>query len=160
MSNKPGRGHRSKKDSNTSKKYNNNNKRPTIKDSDLKFLIGDQQAEKFDKIIKHLTAEAQKEYGYSITYVIEYRQEFDFDKPKRKVSKSTDKGVQEVEQQAYDMIFSQELKVLMQKKDKYTRNKEKMCGIILKKMSAGLEETIKKEDEYPKKKGTDPIWLL
>ena len=35
-----------------------------------------------------------------------------------------------------------------------------MYNTILKKVSAGLEETIRKEVEYPKKKGTDPIWLL
>ena len=50
------------------------------------------------------------------------------------------------------MIFGQELKVLTQKKDEYARNKEKMCGIILKKVSAGLEETMKKESDYPKRK--------
>ena len=48
----------------------------------------------------------------------------------------------------------------MQKKSEYEKNKEKMCRTILQKMSAGLKETMKKEAEYPRKKGTDPIWLL
>ena len=39
-------------------------KRKTIKDEELKFFIGDQQAEKYDRLIKYLTAEAQKEFGY------------------------------------------------------------------------------------------------
>ena len=46
---------------------------------DLKFYIGEQQAEKFDRLIKHLTAEAQKDYGYSMAYVIEYRKEYTFE---------------------------------------------------------------------------------
>ena len=99
-------------DSNTSKK--NNYKRSIIKDSELKFIIGDQQAEKFDKIVKHLTAEAQKEYGYSIAHVIEYRKEFDFKDPIRKISTKTHKDMKEAEQHGYDMIFGQELKVLTQ----------------------------------------------
>ena len=50
-SNKPGRGKGPKKDN--SRKFNHN-KCTIIKDEDLKFYIGDQQAEKYDKIIKHL----------------------------------------------------------------------------------------------------------
>ena len=64
------------------------------------------------------------------------------------------------QQDIFDLIFAQEIKAYAQKKVEYEKNKEKICGIILKKMSTGLEEMMKKEKEYPRKKGTDPIWLL
>ena len=51
-------------------------------------------------------------------------------------------------------------KMETQKKEEYARNKEKICGMIVKKMSTTLEETIKKEPDYPIKKGTDRVWLL
>ena len=60
-SNKPGRGKSQKKDSNTSKKFNANNKKFVVKDEDLKFYIGDQQAKKSYRTIKNLTSEAQRE---------------------------------------------------------------------------------------------------
>ena len=162
MSTKLGRGGNwSRKDLNTLKKPNNNNyKKSTFKDSELKFFIGDQQAEKFDKIVKYITAEAQKEYGYSVAYTIEYKKEFQFPAPIREVSMETDKAANEIEQKGLDLIYSQELKVLTQKKEEYAQNKEKICDMIVKKMSTTLEEMIKKEADYLIKKGTDPVWLL
>ena len=151
-SNKPGRGKGQKNDNKTSKKFNSNTKKYGVKDEDLKFYIGDQQAEKYDRIIKILAAEAQREYGYSIAYVIEYQKEFTFEQPKLQLSEETNEKAKEVEQQAFDMIFAQEIKMLTQKKTEYARNKEKICSIIQKKMSAGLEETMKKEKDFPIKR--------
>ena len=66
-----GCGRFNKKDS-TDSKSNTATKKLGIKDEDLQFYIGKQQAEKFDQVIKYLMAEAQKDYGYSMAYLIEY----------------------------------------------------------------------------------------
>jgi len=163
MSGKPqergGCGKFNKKDSNDAKTTTATKKLP-IRDEDLKFYIGEQQAEKFDQLIKHLMAEAQKDYGYSVAYIIEYRKEYVFETPTKQQSTLSDEKSKKIQQDTYDSIFAQEIKAFTQKKSEYERNKEKMCGTILQKMSAGLEKTMKKEAEYPRKKGTDPIWLL
>ena len=60
----------------------------------------------------------------------------------------------------FEVIFQQEIKNYSQQKKEYEKQKQQLCGIIVKKMSVGLEESMKKESDYPMKKGTDPIWLL
>ena len=95
-----------------------------------------------------------------MAYLIKYRKEYVFQPPTREESQLGDKKDKKAQQETFNSIFVQEIKAYAQKKVEYKKNKEKICGIILKKMSAGLEETMKKEKEYPRKKGTDPIWLL
>ena len=111
-------------------------------------------------MIKYLTAEAQKEYGYPIAYLIEYRKEYAFPLPQKMTSENPDPDSKKVEQEALDALFQQEIKNFAQTMKKYKKQKQQLCGTILKKMSVGLEESLKKESEYPMKKGTDPIWLL
>ena len=147
-----------KKDSNH--KQGASTKRTTIKDEDLKFFIGDQQAEKYDRLIKYMMAEAQKEFGYPIAYVVEYRKEYSFEIPKKEISVNKDSKAPAEKNIAFEAIFQQEIKSYSQQKKEYEKQKQQLCGIIVKKMLAGLEESMKKESEYPMKKGTDPIWLL
>ena len=84
-----GRGKFNEKDSNDAKTTTATKKLP-IRDEDLKFYIGEQQAEKFDRLIKHLTAEAQKDYGYSMAYLIEYQKEYVFQTLTREESQLSD----------------------------------------------------------------------
>ena len=75
---------RGKNNNNNNNKSTNNKKKKKgsgIKDSDLMFMIGEQQAEKFNRLIKYLAKQAQKECGAAMSYIIEQEQEFPFSFP-------------------------------------------------------------------------------
>ena len=103
------------KDSSNSKS-NTATKKPGIIDKDLQFYISEQQAEKFNQLIKHLMVEAQKDYGYSMAYVIEYRKEYVFETLTKEELQLSDKKAEKVQQDTYNSIFAQEIKAYTQKK--------------------------------------------
>ena len=153
---------------NNNKSTNNKKKKKGsgIKDSDLMFMIGEQQAKKFNRLIKYLAKQAQKECGTAISYIIEQEQEFPFSfpvkgKPTLKVgnNNATREDV-DVEVAMLEVVHKTKVKCHTDPLDTYRTNKELLCGVITEKITKGVQEQLKLESDCAIKKQTDPVWLL
>ena len=153
---------------NNNKSTNNKKKKKGsgIKDSDLMFMIGEQQAEKFNRLIKYLAKQAQKEYGTAISYIIEQEQEFPFSFPmkgKPTLKVGTNNATQEdvdAEEAMLEAVHKTKVKCHTDTLDTYRTNKELLCGVITEKITKGVQEQLERESDYAIKKRTDPVWLL
>ena len=134
-----------------------------IKDEDLKFMIGEHQAENFGKLKRYLAEKAESKYGATMPYIIEEEKEFPFDTPIKAKSKlGTDATAEEKasEKESIEALHTKELEALVETKQTHVLHKQQLCGYLTSKISDGLYNELSREEDFHQKKRVDPVWLL
>ena len=137
---KGGRGKQRGRDRSNSAR--NSNKSTTIPIEKLRFTIGDNQAENYARLIEYLAEQVLEEYGRKMAYILENEKEYDLKEPKlQSVAAKDDEGkditAEEKTRQTEEnkMKYDSQLKEHSKELKEYTRNKERLCAVLLKKTS-------------------------
>ena len=149
------------------KRKESNSQTGGIKIEDLKFSIGKNQIENYEKLTKHLANKAQNKCGASMAHVLINETEYpftaptmelmevmsDLDSEKVQARKITDNKQKELDYQIAREEYKKETQT-------YKRDKEKLCGFIKEKCTNMMLSKLETESDYDSKGLNDPVWLL
>ena len=157
-----GRGfsNRNKRNSYNNNNYNNNT-------STLKFFphsAGKQQSVTYDSVKEHIIKQVQKTftYGQDIATTLNDLQLIDLGqyKPTKMISQETDSDLKKIEQEENDMIYHEEVKEFVKRKNALNINLGKAYAFIITYCNRTIEQRILVHPDYQTKIKNDPIELL
>ena len=134
---------------------------------DLKFSIGRNQIENYEKLVKHLANKVQNKYGASMAHILLNEAEYPIQVPVmrtleliRESDPDTEKAIKLTQNKERELDYK--LSVEEHKKESltYRRNKEKLCGYLKENCTAMMLTKLESEKDYDPKSLDDPLWLL
>ena len=153
-----GRNYNSNKNSNS---YGNSN---TIIYKFYPHTAGKQQSVTYDSVKDHIIKQIQKAYHYGqdiATTLVDLKlMDLNQYKPTRMVSQETDEQIRKLEQGENDIIYQEEVKEFVKRKNTLQTNLGKAYALILTYCNKTMENRILVHPDYESKIRNDPIELL
>ena len=145
--------------------YNNNNYNNNT--TTMKFFphtVGKQQSVTYDTVKDYIIKQVQKTftYGQDIATSLNDLQLINLNrfKPTRVISQETDQDIKKLEQDENDMIYHEEVKEFVKRKNTLNTNLGKAYAFIITYCNRTMEQRILVHPDYQVKIKNDPIELL
>ena len=164
----PGRGRGNNNNNNSGNNNSNKPQKGQIPDEKLKFSIGTNQAENYQRLKKYLVRQVQSKYGSHVASILLEEAETPVPMPQLQMAKlrlsdkpsAEEKALVDHEQKQIEKQFDHEMDAYEKKKSKIEFSKEKVCPMLIDKCSPEVISKLEEDAEYNKYQLNDPLKLL
>ncbi len=120
----------------------------------------------YDTVKDYIILEVQQKFDHGVDMATSLRKmEYttfneDPDKPVRMITAATDEKLASIEQAEYDMMYQEDFKLFIKRKEAYRQNKAKAYALIIKHCNKTMVNKIEEVPDFESRIRNDPVELL